>query len=42
MVQVRAIVTMEGEYEAVSKLSNGAIPMTLNDPKPRFQGHDII
>jgi len=26
MMQVRAIVTIEGEYETVPKLSNGAIP----------------
>ena len=26
----------------VPKLSNGAISMTLNDHKPRFQGHAII
>jgi len=29
MMQVIAIVTMEGDYETVPKLSNGAIPNEL-------------
>ena len=29
MMQVRAIVTMEGEYETAPKLLNGAIPNDL-------------
>jgi len=33
-MQIRAIVTMEGDYKTVGlhKLSNGAISMTLGDP----------
>jgi len=29
MMQVRAIVTMEGEYETIHKLSNGAISIDI-------------
>jgi len=32
MMQVWAIVTMEGEYETVAKLPNGAIPNDLEWP----------
>ena len=38
MMQVRAIVTMEGENETVPKLSNGTIFNNL----PRYQGRAII
>ena len=31
MMQVRAIVAMEGEYETVHKLSNGVISNDLSD-----------
>jgi len=30
----RAIVTIERQYEVISALSHGDIPMTLSDPQP--------
>ena len=37
-----AIVTMEGEYETVHKLSSGINFNDLEWPLTRFQGYDVI
>jgi len=43
MMQVRATVIMEGEYETAPKLSNGTISNDLEWPLTViFQGHGII
>ena len=44
VIQDKAIITVEGEYETVAKLLNGTVPfsVTFSDLQLIFQGHDII
>ena len=43
MIQDKAIITVEGEYETVAKLLNGTVPFSVTfSDLLIFQGHDII